>query len=90
MCRRVAVGMRLEGKPPMPSMLVTCPESAHLESIDYQDDGMGTLIMGCTAYSPPCSVSCARTCAARLDRRNRAARTCASETSEITLVAIRL
>ena len=72
----------------MPSMLVTCPESAHLESIEYEDDDLGMLITSCTAFSPPCAVTCARTCAARLDRRRKACR--APETDDATLVSIRI
>jgi hypothetical protein len=46
-------------------MLVTCPESAHLEQIDFVDSSCGMLIQHCTAGSPECP----RTCAARLDRK---------------------
>lgn len=72
----------------MPSMLITCPESAHLESIEYEDDDLGMLITSCTAFSPPCVVSCARTCAARLDRRRKTGETAATE--DTTLVSIRI
>lgn len=76
----------------MPSKLVTCPESAHLESIEYEEGDLGMLITSCTAYSPACSVSCARTCAARLDRRRRTRDLVAIEVEveEDTLVSIRL
>lgn len=53
----------------MPRMLVTCPETAHLEQIEYIDSPLGMLIVGCSAFEPACAVRCARTCAARLDRK---------------------
>lgn len=54
----------------MPSMLVTCPETAHLEQIDYEDHPLGMLIHACTRFDPPCAMRCQRTCAARLDRKH--------------------
>lgn len=53
----------------MPSMLVTCPETAHLEQIDYDDHPLGMLIRACTRFGPACALRCQRTCAARLDRK---------------------
>lgn len=54
----------------MISMLVTCPESAHLEQIDTELTPVGMLIRDCTAWAgAPCPATCPRTCAARLDRR---------------------
>jgi hypothetical protein len=55
----------------MASKLVTCPESAHLEQIDYEDHPLGLLITACSRFQPACAVTCQRTCAAMLDRRNR-------------------
>ena len=55
----------------MPSMLVTCPETAHLEQIDYDDHPLGMLIHACTRFHPACAMRCQRTCAARLDRKSR-------------------
>jgi hypothetical protein len=52
-------------------MLVTCPESAHLEDLEYEDHPLGLLIRSCTRFAPSCAVACQRTCAARLDRRHR-------------------
>jgi len=74
----------------MPTMRVTCPETAHLEAIEYEDDPIGMLIIACSRYYPA-NVACPRTCAARLDRREHD-RTdpdiiCASRDN--TLVAIR-
>ena len=58
----------------MAIMLVTCPESAHLEEIDVELDPLGILVNRCSAFSPCEAVDCARTCAVRLDhRRQRAA-----------------
>jgi len=51
---------------------VTCPESAHLEMIEFEDSPLGVLITACTRFKPGCPMSCSRTCAARLDRRDRA------------------
>ena len=52
--------------------LVTCPETAHLEEIDYVTHPLGLLIEGCSRFQGGCTLSCERTCAARLDRRRRA------------------
>lgn len=53
----------------MASMMVTCPESAHLETIDHEEHPLGMLIVKCTAYPGECAPGCPRTCAARLDQR---------------------
>jgi hypothetical protein len=50
-------------------MLVTCPETAHLEEIDYDEHPLGRLILGCSRFGSRCPLMCPRTCAARLDRR---------------------
>lgn len=55
----------------MPSMLVTCPETAHLERIEYEDHPLGMLILACSRFEPGCAMRCQRTCAARLDRKRR-------------------
>lgn len=55
----------------MASRWITCPETAHLEEIEYEDTSLGMLLAACSRYRP-CAVECARTCAARLDRRARA------------------
>jgi hypothetical protein len=55
----------------MACKLVTCPESAHLEMIIYEDTPLGLLIDACTRFQPGCMMKCPRTCAARLDRRFR-------------------
>ncbi len=53
----------------MPVMLVTCPESAHLEEIEVERTPLGLVISGCSAWSG--DRECQRTCAARLDKRAR-------------------
>lgn len=55
----------------MESKLVTCPESAHLERIEYENHPLGLLIAACSRFQPACAVTCQRTCAAMLDRRDR-------------------
>jgi hypothetical protein len=52
-------------------MLVTCPESAHLEEIEVEDHPEGMEIIACTRFSPRTAVTCERLCAARLERRRR-------------------
>lgn len=51
--------------------LVTCPETAHLELISYQEHPLGTLVDECSRFAPSCIPTCPRTCAERLDRRKR-------------------
>jgi hypothetical protein len=57
----------------MAHRLVTCPETAHLELIECDDSPIGLLILRCTRFDAPCPVECPRTCAARIDRRERVA-----------------
>ena len=52
--------------------LVTCPDTAHLELIEFDETPCGMLILGCSTFRPSCEIDCPRTCAARLDRRRRA------------------
>jgi hypothetical protein len=56
----------------MERKLVTCPETAHLEEVDYEPTPLGLLITGCSRFQPRCAVQCARECARRIDRRERA------------------
>jgi len=51
--------------------LVACPDTMHLELIEYDDSPCGMLILGCSTYRPPCRLDCSRACAARLDQRRR-------------------
>lgn len=53
--------------------MVTCPESAHLERIEYDTSPFGMLIRACSGHATTCEAACPRTCAARLDRRDRSA-----------------
>jgi hypothetical protein len=62
---RWRAGCTTEG---MPSMLVTCPETALLQRIDLDLHPLGILIRACSAFGPECA-DCPRTCAARLDLR---------------------
>ena len=73
-------------------MLVTCPESAHLERIEYLESTVGMLITACTRFSPACAVTCERVCAARLDRKRRRQALDDEDTlvGDTTLVSIRL
>jgi len=74
-------------------MLVTCPETAHLEEVTVDDSSVGLLVRACSRFSPPCTVDCERTCTARIDRRRRAALLADDPTGvygEETLVAIRI
>ncbi|MCG8425642.1 MAG: hypothetical protein MJE77_47790 [Proteobacteria bacterium] len=51
---------------------ITCPESAHLEEIEFCEDPLSGRILGvksCTVFSPPESVDCEIVCAALLNRR---------------------
>ncbi len=50
--------------------LITCPETAHLELIEYEDTEFGCVISACSRFRPACVVNCPRTCAARMDRRD--------------------
>lgn len=46
--------------------LITCPDTAHLEVIEYERTELGTLIAGCSRLSR-CRLECGRVCAALLD-----------------------
>lgn len=52
----------------MASRLVTCPETGHLERIEFQVHHLGLLIDACSRFCRADRVDCPRTCAARLDR----------------------
>lgn len=75
----------------MPWLKVTCPETAHLEEIEYVDSPVGMLITSCTRFSPASAVTCNRECAARLDRKRRGADGHAADAcGATTLVNIRV
>lgn len=48
---------------------ITCPETFHLELIDYERTPLGVVIDGCSRFLPRCAVGCSRLCAAMMDRR---------------------
>ena len=77
----------------MRSLLVTCPESAHLEEIEYELHPLGMLVTSCSRFTPACTITCGRICAARLDQRRRLEPDFLdegdTETEECTLVSIR-
>jgi hypothetical protein len=50
--------------------LITCPETAHLEMIEYEETPVGCVISACSRFRPATAVMCPRTCAARMDRRD--------------------
>jgi len=55
----------------MPCRFVTCPETAELENIGYDDSPLGMLIVSCTRYASPCALGCSRGCARHIDLRAR-------------------
>jgi hypothetical protein len=55
----------------MPHRFVTCPETAHLEKIEYLDSPLGMLISTCSRYESPCDLGCTRACARHFDLRAR-------------------
>ena len=61
---------RPEREERMQRKLVTCPDSAHLEEIEYEETSCGMVITACSRYAHG-EIRCARDCAARLDRRAR-------------------
>lgn len=63
--------------------LITCPGYAHLEEIEFERTPFGIVIGSCSHFTPPCDVTCARECAARMDRRDRRQ---ANDTQERVLV----
>jgi hypothetical protein len=47
---------------------ITCPESAHLEEVEYERTPLGVVINSCSRFEPACNVRCAAECARRMDR----------------------
>jgi hypothetical protein len=56
----------------MERKLVTCPETAHLEEIEYEATPCGMLIHACSRFEQRSELECPRVCAMRLDRRRSA------------------
>jgi hypothetical protein len=57
----------------MPLKRVTCPETAHLETIELEHHPLGTLIAACSRFAPSGVPACSRRCAGLMDRRDRVA-----------------
>lgn len=74
----------------MTSKLVTCPESAHLETITYQETTFGILVDTCTRFRAGCPMTCSRSCAARQDRLQRDDDTGDFSVGDSTSVEVRL
>jgi len=66
----------------MANMLVTCPESGHLERIDYELHPFGMLISACSSFCED-RPDCPRVCAARLDRRRGHSMDTAAEVTKV-------
>jgi Flavodoxin domain len=49
-------------------LLLTCPETAHLEEVELEPTPLGVVIVGCSRYREG-NLSCPRECARRMDRR---------------------
>ena len=50
---------------------ITCPETAHLEELEFERTPGGIVIDGCSRFSPRCAVTSSRECARRMDLRDR-------------------
>lgn len=57
----------------MRQMHVTCPESAHLETLEVEHHPLGILVGACT-QDPDGEPACGRRCAALLDQKARSRR----------------
>ncbi len=64
---------------------ITCPESAHLETIEFERTPCGIVLDACSRFDPPHAITCAGECARRLDQRDRLH---ADDHSERVLVVI--
>jgi hypothetical protein len=51
----------------MKRKLITCPETVHLEVIEFEDTTLGTVIAQCSRLER-CGLQCSRVCAALIDR----------------------
>ena len=52
----------------MTRKLITCPETDHLEVIEFEDTAFGTVLARCSRLAR-CGLQCSRVCAALIDRR---------------------
>jgi hypothetical protein len=62
---------------------LTCPETGHLEEIDFERTSSGLVVSGCSRFEPRSAVRCPGECARRMDRRDRLG---AADRSERVLV----
>jgi hypothetical protein len=78
----------------MPRTRVTCPETAHLETVELEHHPLGTLIAACSRFAPSGVPACSRSCAGLMDRRARLAgpgpgpRPHPHEPGEVTLASL--
>jgi hypothetical protein len=67
---------------------VTCPETAHLETIELEDHPLGVLIAGCSRFQPESEPTCSRRCAELLDRRRARSKEAPGELDEGMLACL--
>ncbi|HET9626699.1 MAG TPA: hypothetical protein VFP84_35295 [Kofleriaceae bacterium] len=48
---------------------ITCPETAHLERIEYDDSSTGFRVLACSRFAPGEPFSCTRLCVTRMNQR---------------------
>jgi hypothetical protein len=58
--------MQVPGKETTMRKLIACPETAHLEVIEFDATELGTVIASCSRLAR-CKLQCTRVCAALLD-----------------------
>jgi hypothetical protein len=68
----------------MRCMCVTCPETAHLETLEVEHHPLGILISGCSGWKNGGEATCTRRCASLLDRRERSR----FDPDEVTLASL--
>lgn len=54
----------------MESKLITCPDTAHLEQIEFERTRRGIVIARCSRFTPSDCVNCGGECARRMDIRD--------------------
>ena len=67
--RGLAAGASSAALPGMSYRFVTCPETGHLEKIEFYDSPLGMLVTSCTRA--PSGLECPRSCARNFDLRAR-------------------
>jgi hypothetical protein len=53
----------------MTRKLITCPETAHLEQIEYEGSTDGFRVIACSRFAPCDRLACSRLCEIRMNRR---------------------